>query len=64
MDRGLGGDRVQDLGPGAARDWRLRTIVPQQFSLWARWASRVRAPGLQDGGFTGDVGRVPSPGLG
>jgi len=24
----------------------------------------VRAPGLQDGGFVGDVGRVPSPGGG
>ena len=36
----------------------------QQFSLWTRWGRRVRAPGLQAGGFAGDVGRVPSPGGG
>jgi hypothetical protein len=34
----------------------------QQFSLWTRSGRRVRAPGLQAGGFVGDVGRVPSPG--
>ena len=28
------------------------------------WERRVRAPGLQEGGFAGDVGRVPSPGGG
>ena len=33
-------------------------------SLWTRWGSRVRVPGLQEGGFVGDVGRVPSPGGG
>ena len=42
----------------------LRGGAWQQFSLWRRWERRVRAPGLQDGGFAGDVGRVPSPGGG
>ncbi len=36
----------------------------QQFSLWTRRGRRVRAPGLQEGGFVGNVGRVPSPGGG
>ena len=36
----------------------------QRFSLWTRWGRRVRAPGLQEGGFAGYVGRVPSPGGG
>jgi len=35
------------------------TASHQQLSRWGR---RVRAPGLQAGGFAGDVGRVPSPG--
>ena len=39
-------------------------VAAQQFSLWTRWGRRVRAPGLQAGGFAGDVGRVPSPGGG
>ena len=34
----------------------------QQFSLWTRLRRRVRAPGLQGGGFVEVVGRVPSPG--
>ena len=41
---------------------QLRDGLGQQFSLWTRLGRRVRAPGLQDGGFVGDVGRVPSPG--
>ena len=28
------------------------------------WERRVRVPGLQEGGFAGDVGWVPSPGGG
>jgi len=30
--------------------------------IMARSRRRVRAPGLQKGGFVGDVGRIPSPG--
>src|SRR2546428_2895023 len=37
-------------------------LFSQQFSLWTRLRRRVRAPGLQGGGFAEVVGRVPSPG--
>ncbi len=29
------------------------SVFPQQFSLWRRRGRRVRAPGLQEGGFVG-----------
>src|SRR5207249_7553901 len=39
-----------------------RSLPNQQFSLRGKKGRRVRAPGLQGGGFAKVVGRVPSPG--
>ena len=57
-------EEARRLDPSGSLILNRRPFADQQFALWARSGRRVKAPGLQEGGFVGEVGRVSSPGGG